>query len=201
MPSGPNSIGFAPRATSGSSSSNHVPAIVGGTIGGVALLAIIVFAAIYFIYRHNKSHRITSATHEGTDDIEKPVANGTIRPFDLHTPTAEQFPTMNHPAAESRTMSPTSSIGITAGLATAALHGPEDDHHMSLEVAPPSYEASEGIRSPTSPTPLSPRSEKSIQHVSSSSSLGTQQSYAPSPMSPIPESSHFGSGSNTIYEE
>ncbi|KAI0089296.1 aspartic peptidase domain-containing protein [Irpex rosettiformis] len=219
MPDGPNSIGIAPRSTSQGSSNNNVGAIVGGTIGGVALLALIAFAAI-FLYLRQKKQRQATSVYDEPYDAEKPFPNGGIRPFDLHLPTSAQFATSSQSnfggssGDGPSTLSPMSSTALVSQQAAAlAMQNPDDvDSHGSLDVAPPSYEFSEGIQSPHSPVPLlataAVASEKSISRVPSegelsyTSLLRRQQAPNSNPaMSTIAESSaQLGSGLITIYE-
>ncbi|KAI0691389.1 aspartic peptidase domain-containing protein [Cytidiella melzeri] len=199
MPDGPNSIGFAPRSVT---RKNHVPAIVGGTIGGVALVAIIGFAVFFVVYSTRaKAHRIAAATFDNKEDLSKPVANGTVQLFNLQTPTTVQLPSAPYTPTTPGMTSPSTSVGFFTEHSAILARGTEDEHHAdSLEVAPPSYEASEGVRSPASP--VAPPLGKSTPSMTSlSTEHGVQQ--LQSTMSPIGEDSatYSGSGSNTVYEE
>ncbi|KAI0796369.1 aspartic peptidase domain-containing protein [Irpex lacteus] len=201
MPNGPNSIGIAPRVVS-QKSNNHVGAIVGGTIGGVALLALITFAAIFVYLRQRNQHRNT-AHYDDTDEAEKPLPNGGVQPFDLQTPLSAQFATVPQSTFNPSTLSPTSSMAFVGHQeATILAHNPDDDQHGSLDMAPPSYEISEGMRSPNSLVPPLTTSEKSPRELRSELSYASLRNQTSNPpMSVIAESSvQAGSGSNTVFD-
>ena len=177
-------MGFAPRSSASSSKSNHVGAIVGGTIGGIAFLIFTGFGIFYLMYRHRQgSHRITPATYDDGQEIEKP--EGTVQPFPLSatTPTTVRF-----------AHAPQSSISSADGLPSPSTMPMLLHQHDSLEVAPPSYEVSEQIRHSHSDLPLpSARSEKAAL----SSRYADVSSSRVEMISPVDDDTE-GSGSNTV---
>lgn len=201
LPNGPNSIGVAPRATS-QKTDNHVGAIVGGTIGGVALLAIIAFGTFFLIHRQRKARVVNAATYDDKDDPAKPVAIGTIQPFDIHSPTSQTLPSVPPSTVGSSALTPTSTTGLFPERSAVIAFNPDDEHHASLEVAPPSYEASAGMQSPTLPPTPQHEHEKSAGSISSISSMYADPQ-VPRPLPPIAESSsaHALAGSEVAFEE
>ena len=181
-------MGFAPRSTSGSSSS-HVGAIVGGIVGGVAFVVITGFLVFFWRYSHRRgTHRITAAQYDA--DIEKP-ADGTVQPFDLQTPTSVQYAIRPESTADSSATTP---------MHSPAYYAASHQGHAN-DIAPPSYEFSEGSRSPGLVGPPPARLEKSGRIRSASVSSFQQP---PIPLTPITPTSanatHGTAGSSTLLE-
>lgn len=197
---GGNTLGLAPRTAT--KSSNHVGAIVGGVIGGVAFLVFCAFAVFFFVYRHrNRAHRITAARYD--TEIEK-LHDGSVSPFPLSatTPTTVQFAF----APESTVGSDGMSQMPSPNNATYGRSGINDDD-IALDVAPPSYETSEAVRHASQTnlplTPPSAHAEKAVLHAEdpSTSQTAVAASLSRSPLStnePTPSDSVAGSA--TIYE-
>ncbi|EKM59995.1 uncharacterized protein PHACADRAFT_138388 [Phanerochaete carnosa HHB-10118-sp] len=204
---GGNTLGFAPLTAN--KKSNHVGAIVGGVIGGVAFLALAGFAIFFFVYRHRgRAHRITAARYDSGQEIEKPQ-DGSVNPFPLSatTPTTVQF-----------VHAPESSVGWdgmsqvpSPNNATYGNTGTGEDI-LALDIAPPSYETSEADRrtsnaaSRTSLLQTIPSAEKAqfaAAHADGPSGLRSA-GYASSPLSPASPNeaaaSGSGTGSDTMYE-
>lgn len=177
MPEGPNSMGFAPRASS-EQPANHIGAIVGGAVGGVALIAIIGSVVFFFVYRRrHASYHATTARYDGAE-AEKP-ANGFVQPFELLSPMSSVFPSAPQTAADS-SFSPSSSAAFFPSQTPSTVPAQilPEDRPGSLELAPPSYEISEGMQSPTSSAFPVPH-EKSGRQASSSSDLADAQPFIP----------------------
>lgn len=201
MPDGPNSIGVAPRSIS-QSSSNHVGAIVGGTIGGVALLALIAFATAFLCLRHRKQRRATSS-YDDTVEADRSLPNGTVQPFDMQTPSSAQFVTVpGSMYGDPTSLSPTSATALVSHQAAILVRNPDSNFSENLDGAPPSYELSEGLRS--SPVPRQLPSEKSQREPSldlSYASPQNQQTDLSTTRAAAESSSQLGSGSNTVYDK
>lgn len=190
---GPNTMGFAPR-TLVVKKTSHVGAIVGGTIGGVAFLVFVGFAVFFFFYRHRqRAYRVTAAQYDA-QEIEKPT-DGTVNPFPLSaattTPTTVQFAHAAPSTVGSDTLSSPSTVPMLAH------HRFDDD---SLDVAPPSYDASEADRRPSGQQqragPSSAREEKAL--LSARLNPGNNARVPPSPVEN--DAGASGSASATVYE-
>lgn len=189
-------MGFAPRSSTGKKT--NIGAIVGGTIGGVALVVFVGFAVFFFTYRRrNQAYRITAAQYDAAQEIEK-SRDGTVEPFLLPstTPTTVRFANAPQSTMGSDRMSSVPSPNAT--MQVFAHH--END---TLDVAPPSYEVSEAVRRDSEinlPLP-SANSEKDnlAAHYANASS-----SHIPNMITLSPEDAAGGSamesGSATMYE-
>ncbi|KAI0782588.1 aspartic peptidase domain-containing protein [Abortiporus biennis] len=109
-PDGPNQLGFASRASQSNHKSSNIGAIVGGTIGGVAviLLAVLGFGYLYIRRKQQKSQAIHRSTLSEEEEKE-----GQIAPFTLYAPhSPENSPPVT---ANSQTVFfPHSSINISS---------------------------------------------------------------------------------------
>lgn len=112
--SGPPSLGFSPRVNP--SNSGNVGAIVGGTIGGVALVIIAGLAAFLFFRRRTDGYR-----HKpfGTEETEKLVQHNGVEPYLLRAPLSARF-----------------SVIPQSPLPTQPLSFAEEEGH----IPPPSYD-------------------------------------------------------------
>lgn len=167
---------------------------MGGTIGGVAFVVLAGFALFFLVYRHRQhTYRITAAQYDAGQEIEKP-SDGAVQPFPLVTPTSIHF--ANGPDSTVGS----SSASMRSPTSQPMLHDLHDDEQI-LDVAPPSYEASEGTRSPThSAHQLRP--EKGSRRPASNASSSYQQPAIPmTPISPLAEGSNAATGSATVWEE
>ena len=129
---GQSSIGFSPRVTPKSSS--NVGAIVGGTVGGVAL--VIIAGLIAFWYLRRRANRQRGPFE--IDDPDKPVQHVGVDPYILGAPT---------PAQRSQITPPVSPVPSQPLLLDEEGHG-----HGAMP--PPSYEE---VSSTGSSTPLTAR--------------------------------------------
>lgn len=181
---GPNTIGIAPRIEQ---KANHTAAIIGGTVGGVSFLIIIALLVFFLLYRHRQNtHRITRAQYDPHSILEKQEVQPFPFPLSATTPTTVHF------------APPESSVGEEFGILPTlrANHRVVDG---SMDVAPPSYEVSEGNN-----VFALPRNEKAVVHSHGRAPSGGSQSgpsYAPVPGSPSFVHANTATGSSTVYSE
>ena len=142
---GQSSIGFSPRQAPSKSSSN-VGAIVGGTVGGVAL--VVVAGLIAFWYLRRRANRQRGPFE--IDDPDKPVQHVGVDPYVLGAPTPAQRSQLTPPT------SPAPSHPLLLG----------DDNNMVAALPPPSYEEVSSTGSSTPIVTRPPRDFKArIQRV------------------------------------
>ena len=144
---GSQQIGFSPRASG--TSPLDVKSIVGGTVGGAALLALSIFAGLYF-RKHWRSTQPRSAVPilPSASEHEEPAKTAQtgwhIRPFTMMSPTSSQPLSPHTPLRTATSVSyPMSalSIGRSPSPPLSPVIVIEDDR--SINVAPPSYRGHE----------------------------------------------------------
>lgn len=153
---GQQTVGFAPVVTtSDNSSKSNVGAIVGGVIGGVALLLIAVGLGIFFWKRYHTSSSLRATQGQFDPDLtagDKPEGPTAV-PYTLGAPSSvTNGSTMNGSTMNGSSMSPVNSPNTQTSFTQNQLSvspGPLDplltaDHP---DVLPPAYEASESTYS------------------------------------------------------
>lgn len=182
---GPNTIGIAPRIVQ---KANHTGAIIGGTVGGVSFLIITSLLVFFFLYRHRQNaHRITRAQYDPHSILEKQEVQPFPFPLSATTPTTVHF------------APPESSVGSEFGV-LPTLRANHRVGEGSMDVAPPSYEVSEG----NNVFAALPRGEKATVHGHGRAPSGESlsgPSYARVPGSPSFVHANTATGSSTVYSE
>lgn len=157
-----------------SSSGTNVGAIVGGTIGGVAVVVILGLIAFYYLYRRNHRH-ITRRVEE----LEENKVAGTVEPFTLASSPSQQG-TSEPSQYGSQYNYPQSNAP------TSPLTGLLSDH--SETIAPPSYEESSSATVVAHPALQQARRPEKAGYTGRSMSMAsvTNAGEGPSSLSPDP---------------
>lgn len=140
---GTQTVGFAPPVTSTSTSKSNVGAIVGGTIGGVALLLIAAGVGIFFWKRHRNQSALRATQGQFDPDLtagDKPEGPSAI-PYTIGAPSAVR----NGESVQNSAASPNTQSSFRQSQ-IAPSPGPSDPLLLTADhpdVLPPAYEASD----------------------------------------------------------
>lgn len=139
---GPQAIGIASKASPSSKSSKPIGAIVGGSVGGAALLLLIAFGIFFLRMMRNKRHQSGDPAVDITEaeETKPPLQGWQVEPFTMGSPNS-QYGFQNQAL-----QSPSSSHHVLSTPMTSP-HSMIFEDPAGMGIAPPSYQPPQAYHS------------------------------------------------------